>query len=340
MKMFLRINNLNLFRRINLVKKYNFYLNNKFNFSQISQTNNFNKYQQKFVFIKENTKINDLTYKEEIFEFFAFNYGNLSNDEIRIIIDKLQKYQILESELHDLKCFLRDLLEIKHKLNDLNLINEIIILFNSKYLEIQNFKNNLIDNENYDSDFISLYYNFSNFVQENFFKFPNKDLKNVFTFYVLTQKSLPDKEFYNKIFFELVNCFKINNLGVVLKNNQGHLNFSDNLLILKYALEQFFTENFTDVNCIKYMLFNFIANIFEIYGVNFTNNKNQTFNIKDQLCNLDQKYFQNTEEELMNIIEIYKLINYNTQIDKKIEKEIKILNDFLKYILEKNKYLS
>src|SRR5688572_9276852 len=63
-----------------------------------------NQNKSPYIYIKPNSKVSDLIYKEELFEYFAYNYLNMQEEQIMEILKKLQKYSILETEVKDFKC--------------------------------------------------------------------------------------------------------------------------------------------------------------------------------------------------------------------------------------------
>ena len=77
--------------------------------SYLSPSNSSTK---KYFYIKENSTLQDLKFKEEFFEFFAYNYSHLNEEELFHILKKLLNTYVLISEVKNFRYFIRDFLEI------------------------------------------------------------------------------------------------------------------------------------------------------------------------------------------------------------------------------------
>ena len=118
--------------------KFIFSINTNKNFCesiiQIQQEKKLNKKfpNKTFTFIKENSKLSDLNFKEELFEFAAIKAEQLNDSEINLILDKLKDKKILESEIKDFKHLIKNILSA---CND-SIKQETLLKFIKYYLAI------------------------------------------------------------------------------------------------------------------------------------------------------------------------------------------------------------
>lgn len=276
-----------------------FYSNNKFSFCD-SQLNKINYN----LFIKENSELKNLKYKEEIFEYMSLFSKDIKDTEIILAIDKLENFEILESEVRYFKFFIRDILEMQEKLIE----EEIIIKFIKYYVrninKIKKYSDNdyiSIENNNYDLNFDNINASILSFAMFNLHKIKdNKNLKPILELVnlVVFQSKTIKKDFIEKIqikFLQNINLQLWNNpiyLGKINKENQ----VSDDILffclfnISEYDLQKFtYDENLIEI--LKYLNL-YLKEKFDL---------NQKYNINNQTrysnCKLNDKQIN-----LLNIL--------------------------------------
>jgi hypothetical protein len=181
-----------------------------------------------YVYINKNTKLNDLKFKEEIFEYFSINYNKMNEDEINEIIQKIGTFKILLPEVIELKNMLRNIVIIKEKLTAKSLKN-LIWFLNDKVEDINTYQNDNFENDNImDKDFNTVLEPLCKFIYENFEELDKEDL---FLFFKLSLKLgnlTEDLIFY---FFKLYeNADNVENFSIEQESELIHalLNFIRN----------------------------------------------------------------------------------------------------------------
>ena len=174
-------------------------------------------------FIKANTTIKDLVYKEEILEYFAFNYLNLKEADLLIIILKMRNFQVLASEIKDIKCFFRDFLEISEKIMDEELKYFFIELFLEKMNDVnKNIRENQygveVENNYFDLDFSNILYSFMLFIERTIPICKTTKLFNAI-FKSLNTFPYEDKNFSNEIWIKLIESYYNNEEINLIKTN-------------------------------------------------------------------------------------------------------------------------
>jgi hypothetical protein len=195
-----------------------------------------------FNFTKEDSNLNELNYKEELFEFTANNYYDINDEEINIILNKLKDKKILEAEIKDFKFFTKNILLAYYNNENftlkqstfflfikyyLNVIKEIKIYLDPNYLSMENnsfdlFFDNInasllnkaitnISNETNISDFIYF------FQILNLINFSNLETKHKFVEYLQ------------------INFLLLSNLNIDFDNNINNDNNKSNIIL--YLLE-------------------------------------------------------------------------------------------------------
>jgi hypothetical protein len=137
-----------------------------------------------YVFINKNTKLSDLKYKEEIFEYYSYNYTHLSQDEINELLKKLMKFKILKSEVVEFKNLLRNTMMVKDKLSK-DTIQSLIYLLYNKVGDINEFiKDDIeVDNE-FDKDFSPVLNALFVYLSDNLDIFDKEDIALLFKFMI------------------------------------------------------------------------------------------------------------------------------------------------------------
>jgi hypothetical protein len=92
-----------------------------------------------FTFTKEDSNLNDLKFKEELFEYTANKSENINDEEIIIILNKLKDKKILEAEIKDFKFFIKNILSAFYNIKNNNnntLKQSTFLLFIKYYLSV------------------------------------------------------------------------------------------------------------------------------------------------------------------------------------------------------------
>lgn len=160
-----------------------------------------------YVYTKNDTKISDLQFKEEIFEYFAFHYESLNENEITEIVNKLNDKVILTSEIKDMKMFMRNLIEIiQADKRSTEFMSTICNFFFKKSMEIKeiiqsddiNTQSSLrMNNNEYDMDFFNVWIGIANIMIENIDNVDSSTLKAI-GFYLGEGRSENAEELWEK----------------------------------------------------------------------------------------------------------------------------------------------
>ena len=140
--------------------------------------NNFYKFTKfNYIFTTPNTKLSDLKYKEEIFEYFSYNHNRMNENEINEIFLKLLKFKILSNEMIYFKIFYRDFLSIQKQWKNEEMISNSILLFIDKYKDVREYitDNTNLDNQ-YDKNFYQLINSFITYTINNCYKLRKENI--------------------------------------------------------------------------------------------------------------------------------------------------------------------
>lgn len=253
-------NALNHTRSQNACKFFSTYLKN------IKSTSN------KYFFIHPNSTIDDLKYKEELFEYFAYNYLKMDISELKTILSKMKNFYILDNELRDFKCFLRDFFELfnspdRDKFEDEEIISEFSKFVTSKLDQVKEYleEGNFVENNIYDKDFTVILNNFKSFIEGKMYLIrSNENMVPLFEY--LDNFPVADNKSSNEIWRKLIECYKTND-NIHSPNNT---NFYTNILLLKLVLRAFEEDKISDIISIRYFLNNFILKIADIKNLNIS----------------------------------------------------------------------
>jgi len=300
--------NIKYFNSSDLKKTHNLFTLKNYKYCVKDSIGDHNNY----TFIKPTTEIKDLKYKEEILEYFAFNYLNLQEADYKQILRLLKVHKILAPEIKDIKCFFRDFLEISENIKDEELISNFIYFFIDKMNEINvhKKKNTItteIENNFYDLDFTSVLNSFFFFLERIIPK-----IKNPITFDAIFC-ALDTFPFDN---FQRSNQFWVNFLKAYYNNEEVYLTKSDlnsSCRYLGFVLKAFSQQRIQELKKVKYMLNNFSMKYFENIG-----------NIKDLIEN------EYLEEFKVLFYYLNEVLNKNENCHLSIKNELTLLNDDLK----------
>ncbi len=146
---------------------------------------NFLKIQKaKYVYTTPNTRLSDLKYKEEIFEFFSYNSEKLNESEINEIFLKLIKFKIMKNEIIDYKNFLRIFLSIEKDWMTEDIVKNSLLLFLDKLKDIEEYLTDEINTpENIiDTNFFPINLSFYNYVMKNYHKLKDESILLLFNY--------------------------------------------------------------------------------------------------------------------------------------------------------------
>lgn len=268
----------------------------------------------KYYFIKENSKLEELEYKEELFEFISHNYVKFSENDYKYAFRKLSNFQVLSSDITNIKCILRDFLEIKDNFSDELLLKEFIKFYNKKIIEIkQCFKENALISDEIENDIGYLSQSVLNLIESHSkYVKDNKNLLHLFS--NLNTDEITDDIFSNNIWNKLIESFRINEVYY-----KSIISKDDMTPIINDLLFTLLKNKFSDTNYAFYLLNNFILKL-------------KCYNIKSE-----HNYIK--EEILDKYEQIYLLTN--DLIEKSTYEELKqiliVINQTIKNLLEENK---
>jgi hypothetical protein len=160
-----------------------------------------------YVYTTPNTRISDLNYKEEIFEYFAYNSEKLNESEIDQIFNKLFKFKILKNEIIDYKNFLRNFLSIDKDWITEDIVKNSLLLFLDKHKDVDEYLKDEYESPSnqFDANFIPINIAFYNFINKNYYKLKNENIILLFNF--LQHFGTED----NKLFKNVLVIYNINN---------------------------------------------------------------------------------------------------------------------------------
>jgi len=193
------------------------------------------------VFIKEDAKLEDLKYKEEIFEFVAFKSNFMSEKDIIVALEKLENHVILETELKEFKFFIRNILEIQDKFNSefaiVKFIKYFIKTYNTdlkKYFDPNYIS---VENNKYDLEFDNIFAALLNFALLNLMKIENNyNFKSYLDLITLINFTNDDTK---KKFLEKIQIKFLQNVNLNLVNSP-------------FSLRSIFDESeLKEINCNK-----------------------------------------------------------------------------------------
>jgi hypothetical protein len=247
-----------LFQSPQYLKKHNLSWFTKYNFCAKEEICNQNHY----TYIKSSTELKDLIYKEEILEYFAYNYLNLQQDDLKEILKLLKVYKILAPEIKDIKCFFRDFLEISENIEDEEIISQFINFFIEKMDEIEQHKreNSIgteMENNFFDLDFSSILNSFFFFIEKSISIIRNPNTFNAI-FKFLNRFSVYNLERSNGIWIKLLESY--------YTNEEVHLNKTDlnsTCINLGFVLRAFSEDLVKELKRIKYMMNNFTLKYYD-----------------------------------------------------------------------------
>lgn len=314
-------------------KKHSFKLQQNWISKKFSMLNNTTNYfsnsnpNTKFQFIKSHYKINDLKYKEEIFEYFSYNYQKMKEEDFINIFEKLFSYYILEQEVKYFKFIMRDFLEIANssldkegnlitKFNDENLISSWVRFFNRKFKEIKPLlENNMnVENTEFDRDFTNILNGQFAFLKAHAKYITSNE--NLFEFFKFIHENPTDeKSFSNELWCNLIEIFKNNKTFSFA--NKKIISFEKLAEINLYLLINIHENFIVDKNKIKYFLNNFLI------SMKFDYTKE----------NITEKEMEFLEQIYLISGDIVDKINHSKDTIKLDLKEFFLLKDELKLIL-------
>ncbi len=160
-----------------------------------------------YVYTTPNTKISDLNYKEEIFEYFAYNSEKLNESEINQIFNKLFKFKILKNEIIDYKNFIRNFLLIDKDWITEDIIKNSLLLYLDKQKDVDEYLKDEINppSNQIDANFLPINISFYNFINKNYYKLKNENIILLFNF--LSEFGNED----DKIFKNVLMIYNLNN---------------------------------------------------------------------------------------------------------------------------------
>lgn len=276
------------------------------------------------IYIKPNYTLDDLKYKEEIFEYFSIKYLQMNDEEVINIMEKLKTYKILSSELKDIKLFLRDFLEKNFDTTNVSLIINFIKFvthiypFIEEHTDFDNLASGF-ENTHHDRNFYNIMESILDFmIKKKIYIKSNKELLGVFKYFdsfPFIKNDSNDKEWTDLI--------------LQYKNNEetGYrfiLDFSSTTQLLLICLNAYRNSLLKNEDVVKYLLNNFYLKLLSIRG-------------KLSKDNNSVKY---TEDELLNLQEIFLILEEilsDKNRSKLIYKEANLIKDNFSEIFKQNK---
>jgi len=287
------------------------------------------------IFIKENSRLEDLTYKEEIFEYVALKSNVMSEKDIILALEKLENHVILETELKEFKFFIRNILEIQSNFNSEYAITKFLKYFITTYnRDLKKFFDSnyiSVENNKYDLYFQNIYAALLNFALMNIMKIEiNFNLKYYLDLFLLINFT-NDK--IKKEFLEKIQIKFLQNINLNLANSPFNLNN----IIEKSELDDVKDKKEEDllsfllinISLNKYIFDEYLCEIINYFDLRLRDKYglikywNSEFNIRPKIYKLE-----NRELKILNII--YGILNNWIEIYKKeIEgkKDPKEIND-------------
>jgi hypothetical protein len=161
-----------------------------------------------FVYIKENTKLSDLKYKEEIFEFLAYNHNTMQERELNEIILKMMNFKILKSEAVEFKNLLRNLMMCQNVIQSKEVIRNFLTLISNKLDDINEFINDEYEANNFlDKDFSQIFSACFSFINKNIHLLEKNDILDLFK--LITKVSGLTEESLTQAFILLLNVNQV-----------------------------------------------------------------------------------------------------------------------------------
>jgi hypothetical protein len=298
------------------------FLRNKFDCLKILTIQNkmrFSNLEKHLLYINTKTKLEELKYKEEIFEYLNLYNNRLSENEILKLLKKMEKSHVLENEIKDFKCFFRNLLEVKEIFRNREVIVEIIKFFLDKLKQIQEllretknteemsalgFRLNMEHTE-YDKDFTNILKTLSDFVSSNLeiLIIDRESLRLVFHFY---------NELYQEFDSDLTNIYlKLTQyLRAVDTINDEKVSFDDTVFILSCILSAYNNQCLNDDSIVKFIL--------NFYILKYYDSSKQGGSI-----------FKQENYDMSKLNELFMSLN-SLQLPNNVEKEFTKINDIHK----------
>lgn len=238
------------------ILKFGLKQNKKMNFSAKLFPHFSSKTFSNYLYIKDFTKIHDLKYKEEIFEFLSMHNENLNTKEISQLIDLLSDKIILPSELKELKIFLQNLIEIQDNYqNDKECLSKVLSFFSIQYFNVRELKNqdnleNVIEtrlnNSEYDHDFFNIWVSAGNLMLKSLEKVNAESFKDIFTFISEGNAQISSKDFYNVFIQNIMDRIEKNEFS-----NEDRLDIAIIFFVLfskkKFTIDVFDFEEIVDL---------------------------------------------------------------------------------------------
>lgn len=205
-------------------------------------------FNQSYMFINDKTNVESLVYKEQIFEYFGYNYEKMTEKELKILFDKLKVMNILESEYREIKFFFRNFFEICVNLTDKELIGEFLEYFMKMWTIIAEFVNSERNSEYdvYDMDMNNLIMGAIRFVQSHINYLNKKELDLVFKFWDMFQ--------VNESWVEIVNRFKTNEAF-------EKASLEDTAFVIKCVLNAYDKDYLKEIDIVSYTIANYLIKL-------------------------------------------------------------------------------
>jgi hypothetical protein len=257
-----------------------------------------------YVYINKHTKLSDLQYKEEIFEYVAYKYSKMSQNEINEIIVKLMNFKILKPEVVEFKNLLRNIIMVTEKLTEKEVIRNLIQLVYSKLDDINEYINDDLEVDNgFDTDFSPVLNEMFSFINNNLHLLDKDDIITLFKIVMA----------FNPIEGSLLYL-----LGLYSQINQVEgYSLDQDSEIISILLELVQADKFTSEN-LNTQIKGFI--------------KDYLIKLKCYLNEFDLKRKQ-AKLDLTNKIKLYHKVNSVYLLDK--ESKVNLLHDELKLVKSK-----
>ncbi len=172
------------------------------------------------IFIKENSRLEDLIFKEEIFEYVALKSKEMNEKDMITVLYKLESHTIIEAELKDFKFFICNVLEIQEKLKSefavVKFIQYFLKTYNNDLKKFLNPNSLLLENNKYDLNFSNINASLVNFALGNLMKIEtNSNLKYVLDLLLMINfaENKIKKEFLEKIQIKFLQNVNLNLLN-------------------------------------------------------------------------------------------------------------------------------